>query len=245
MLTSRRLEQNLGRVRAEIGRACERAGRDPASVRLVAVTKSVGVEVIRELLALGLHDLGESQVQQLARRAAELGCDLSPPSARGDSVAPRWHMIGHLQRNKVRTLLPVCRVIHSVDSVRLAEEIATRAAALTPPVAVEALIEVNVAGEQSKSGLATVDAAGAIGVITRLPQIRIRGLMTMAPLSDDPQAARPHFVALRRLSEQFIREARLPATAADLSMGMSQDFAVAIEEGATLVRVGSRLFEVD
>lgn len=238
------IADNLTRVRQRIADACDRVGRSPADVRLVAVTKYADVEAVRALIAAGALDLGENQVQQLTQRAGELGCDLAPlQGSAGCKIAamPRWHLIGNLQRNKVKSLLPVSRIIHSLDSVRLAEEIEHRAAA--PDVIVEALLEINIAGEVAKHGVAPSEASTVLAQIQQLPHLRIRGLMTMAPLNPNPQAARPHFAALRALRDELQRSGSLDESAGELSMGMSQDFEVAIEEGATIVRVGSALFE--
>lgn len=235
---------NLARVRERIASACRRVGRAPSDVRLVAVTKYVDVEAIRALLSAGQFDFGENQVQQLTRRAAALGADLSPlhaPIKSDHAPQPRWHLIGSLQRNKVRALLPASRLVHSLDSVRLAEEIDARVSAIDATV--EALLEVNIAGEVSKHGVAPDEAAVVLEAIRKLPSLKVRGLMCMAPLNPNPEAARPCFKALHDLGIGFQAQELLDSSALELSMGMSQDFEVAIEEGATLVRVGSALFD--
>ena len=193
------LRRNLDDVRARIAAACARAGRSPDDVLLVAVTKTVGIEEVRILKDLGVTHIGENRVAEAARKQAELG----------GTLGLAWHMIGHLQRRKVRDALPLFARIDSVDSPRLAREIDKRAAAqaLTVPI----LLECNVSGETSKYGLSATD----------LP-------------------VRPHFAALRALAEAARRRTALPLP--HLSMGMTQDFEVAIEEGATMVRVGSALF---
>lgn len=223
------LARNLERVRARIAAAAQRAGRAAGEVRLVAVTKSVDAVMLPLFCAAGLQDLGENRVQQLVARAAAL-----PPG-----LAPRWHMIGHLQRNKVRALLPHCQYVHSVDSLRLAEELSSAAGRLG--LRVEALLEVNVSGEQAKYGAAPEEAPRLLAAAAALPQVTWRGLMTMAPYTDDPQAARPHFARLRALRDELIRAGAAPPECRELSMGMSGDFEVAIEEGATIVRIGSDL----
>lgn len=218
--------------------ACGAAGRDPASVRLIVVTKSVSPEVVQALLLLGQRDLGENRVQQLVARADALGTDALETIA---AAVPRWHMIGHLQRNKVRPLLEVCRVVHSVDSERLAVEIDRCAAGRGSSV--DVMLEVNVAGESNKTGLAAGDAPRVTEQIMKLTHVQLRGLMTMAPLDGGPAAARNTFSDLRQLSERLRAAGAMPAASVDLSMGMSQDFEEAILEGATMVRVGSVLFE--
>ncbi len=237
-----RLHDNVARVRDEIAAACRRRDRDPATVHLVGVTKYVATEVLHALVAAGVTDIGESRAQQLTRRAAATGARLDWPEgpAAADESAPRYHMIGHLQRNKVNQLLPHARIIHSLDSARLAQALDRRAAELD--AAVDVFIEVNVAGEQSKSGLAPDELAGLAAATVACPHLRLRGLMTMAPYDPDPETARPCFVRLRSLRDELLAAGTLPATCHHLSMGMSQDYAVAVEEGATFVRIGSALF---
>lgn len=249
-----RLHENVAGVRRTMQAACARAGRDEQSVRMVAVTKYVGPPVIRALLNLGLTDFGESRVQQLAARAGELGARLdgwpwaddaarpAPESpATAATSAPRWHLIGHLQRNKVKAALEYTRVMHSLDSGRLALEIQRVADVLDARV--DALIEVNLAGEASKTGVAPADLPDVLGALPGCPRICLRGLMAMTPLDPVPEQARPYFAAARELLDRLRSEGAVGPQCVHLSMGMSQDYAVAIEEGATLVRVGSALFE--
>jgi pyridoxal phosphate enzyme (YggS family) len=229
---TQRIEANLARIRGDLARAAERSGRREGDVRLVAVTKTVGMDEIVALVALGVTDLGENRVEQLVPRAAE--------AARA-GLDVRWHMIGHLQRRKVRDLLPLGATVHGVDSLRLLEEIDQRAAAAAiGPVAV--LLEVNVSGEAQKYGLAPDEVSEVLGRAADLPGVDVRGLMTMAPLSDDAEAARPVFRTLRQLRDRLNAETPCRRPLAELSMGMSQDYAVAVEEGATLVRIGTALF---
>lgn len=220
------LAERYAAVRGRIAAACERAGRDPTSVRLVAVTKYASVEQIRELVALGHRDLGENRPQQLLDRAASIDADV------------RWHLIGTLQRNKARKVLPAASLIHSVDSVRLLETLDRLAEELS--LRPRVLLEVNVSGEESKHGLSPEELRAAWPQVAAFPHLDIAGLMTMAPYSDDPESARPVFRELRRLREDLTAAGPLPLP--ELSMGMSGDFEVAIEEGATIVRVGSALF---
>ncbi|MCG3126481.1 MAG: Pyridoxal phosphate homeostasis protein [Phycisphaerae bacterium] len=235
---ARRLRDNLAHVQQQIAAAAARAGRSRDEVRLIAVTKYVSCDVIAELLAAGLRDLGESRVTQLVQRAAVFEAPPSPLDE--EPQAARWHMIGHLQRNKVKPLLARCRIVHSVDSLRLAQEIDARATAAFP---IDVLIEVSVAGETAKQGVTPEELPALADEIAAFRRLRLRGLMTMAPLHPDPQRARPHFARLRTLLQDLHARRRVTAACRHLSMGMSQDFTVAIEEGATLVRVGSVLFE--
>lgn len=228
-------------VRERIAAACQRAGRSPAEVKLVAVTKYVDADLIRLLLSLGCVDLGENRVQQLGDRASRVGGSPIGLDAAPQAGAPRWHMIGHLQRNKVKPLLRCCTIVHSLDSTRLAEELNARAA--ESGISVDVLIEVNVAGEAAKSGASVDDALSIARLASRLSALRVRGLMTMAPLDTDAETARPVFRGLRELREEWLARGDLPKDARHLSMGMSHDFESAIEEGATIVRVGSALFE--
>ncbi len=240
----RKVLDNIQRVRDRIAQACSRAHRDVASVRLVAVTKSVDIEVIRILIEAGLVDLGESRVQQLAQRAAMIAETQKRQrllDGQRDVVAPVWHMIGHLQRNKVRSALQWATVFHSVDSLRLAEEISGEAGRRDRVA--DILLQVNVAGEKSKHGI----AVGAIEVfceqIRTLAGMRLVGLMGMMPLVDDAEEVRPLFRRLREIAEDLVTQECISSEACELSMGMSNDFEIAIEEGATLVRIGTTLFE--
>jgi hypothetical protein len=242
-----RLQQNLSDVQARIRAACARAARDPATVRLVAVTKYADVGVIRHLLELGVRDLGESRVQQLVERAAVVGpaaagadATLGRADAATPSAGPRWHMVGSLQRNKVKPLLNHARIVHSLDSLRLAEAIEDHAARLG--CTVDALVEVNVAGEATKHGATPDRVESLLDSLGGLAHVRVRGLMTMAPLADDPERVRPLFARLRELREELRCRGRAAPACEHLSMGMSQDYEVAVEEGATLVRIGSALW---
>lgn len=221
------LSQNLSRVRQRIEAACTRCRRDPGSVQLVAVTKYAELEWIRPLPSLGVDAFGESRPQQLVERANLLS-------------GINWHLIGQLQRNKVRSVLPHTTLIHSVDSLRLLERISGVAGELGRTVAV--LLQVNVSGEASKQGFAPDDLCSRWSDAVKTPNVQIDGLMTMAPLADDPEEARSAFRGLRELRDELRQTSgsnRLPT----LSMGMTHDMEVAIEEGATMVRIGSALFE--
>ena len=238
-----RLQANLDRLRETIASACRTADRDPADVRLVAVTKYASLDAVRALLAAGVFDLGENYVQQLVQRAQELGSadggltEETPEQPR----RPRWHMIGHLQRNKVKPLLKYVRILHSLDSVRLAEELEKQAARNEEMI--DVFLEINMAGENSKSGAPPADADVIAEAATRAVHLRLRGLMTMAPYDLEPETVRPYFASLRELLENLRRKGTVGPECVHLSMGMTNDYAVAIEEGATIIRVGSALFE--
>lgn len=240
----RKLQDNVKHVRQRIEDACARAHRSPQSVTLVGVTKTVALDVIRQLVDLGLRDLGESRPQELARRAAATWEWLNRARDHrfeAEAIAPRWHLIGHLQRNKVRTILPWVTLIHSIDTLRLAEEIdnQSRQAERVTPV----LLEVNVSGEAQKHGVATPAALHLAEMLTSLKNLRLCGLMVMAPLTDDVSVIRRVFERARELFDEA-RGAGIGGKAfTELSMGMSQDFEHAIEFGATMVRIGGALLE--
>lgn len=230
-----RLRANRDRVLERVEAACARAGRAPDSVRLVAVTKYAPWDAIVGLVRLGQVALGENRPQQLVERAERLAAE---PGL--DSSAVEWHLIGTLQRNKVRPVLPIVAAIHSVDSFRLLERIDSVARELT--LSPRVLLEVNISGESAKHGFSADELAAGWEAVERLTQVQVDGLMTMAPLSDDPEAARPVFRGLRELRDRIVASGtRFPLH--ELSMGMSGDFESAIEEGATSIRVGSLLFE--
>lgn len=236
------LKRNLSGIRDRITAAAARSARNADAVRVVVVTKYVDPTVIRALLVAGVRDFGENRVQQLSTRATELGasCERLGEVLPDAGELPRWHMIGHLQRNKVRSVLGCARVIHSVDSLRLAEELARQAG--SRDVDVDVFLEVNVSGEASKDGAAPEEAPAIANTLARSGKLRLVGLMTMAPL-EESEAARPVFAALRTLRDTLVRRGDAPPTCAHLSMGMSNDYAVAVEEGATVVRIGSAVFE--
>ena len=220
------LTANLHSIQQRLRAACERAGRDPASVTLLAVTKTHPPETIQEATRLGLQVFGENKVQE-----ARAKIPLCP-------VKARWHLIGHLQSNKCRDAVALFEMIESVDSLALAQEINKRAeqAAKIMPI----LLEVNVAGEASKFGYQPEQMLAELPQINALPRLEIHGLMAIPPYAPVPEKARPYFRRLRELKQQA--EAVLGAPLPHLSMGMSGDFEVAIEEGATIVRVGTALF---
>ena len=223
----RDLSEILEEVESRIAAACRRAGRNPDDVEIVAVTKTHGAEVVGEAVAAGLRIVGENKVQEAAWK--------KPASASG----PEWHLIGHLQGNKVRHALELFDCIHSVDSAALADRI-DRIAGETG-ASPRILLEVNVSGEKSKSGMKPEEVEPTIKhIVESCPRITLEGLMTMAPFSENPEDARPYFRKLREMRDDL--ESRLGVGLPRLSMGMSGDYEVAVEEGATWVRLGTVLF---
>ena len=214
------IRAGLDVVRERIERACARAGRSASEVTLVAVSKTHPAEAVREAYAAGQRVFGENYVQELSEKAAALA----------DLEGLRWHFIGHLQRNKVKDVARVGALIETVDSERLAAEIDKRALAARVPV----LLQVNVAGEAQKSGCTPDELDALVPSVRALAHLELIGLMTVPPLGEAPEASRPHFARLRALARRH--------GLAELSMGMSADLEVAIEEGATLVRVGTAIF---
>ncbi|MCB9560559.1 MAG: YggS family pyridoxal phosphate-dependent enzyme [Kofleriaceae bacterium] len=215
-------------VRAEVDAAATAAGRAPADVTVVAVSKLHPAAAVGAAFDAGIRDVGENYAQELVGKVAELGAAVP---------GLRWHYIGKLQRNKARAVVGVAALIHAVDGVELAVEIDRRAAAAG--VVQDLLVAVNTGGEASKSGVEPGGAAALIDAIAALAHVRVRGLMTMPPWPDDPEDSRPHFRGLRELRDRLARPA-LPLP--ELSMGTTGDYRVAIEEGATLVRVGTAIF---
>ena len=240
----RKISDNVKRIQQRIDDACRRADRDPARVNLVVVTKAVGLDVIRSLVDLGVRDLGENRVQELAKRAAMIQERLNRRTRDHGLPAlprPRWHMVGHLQRNKVKALLPWVEMIHSVDSLRLAEEIDMQAAKINKVIPV--LVEVNVSGESSKQGVAVAATTHLVEQLNTLPHLDVRGLMAMAPLTEDESIIRHTFERVRELFDEIVGERFGGPAFKELSLGMSNDFEYGIEFGATYVRIGSALFE--
>jgi len=240
----RKLIDNLKRVEQRIADACAKAHRDPTRIKLVAVTKYATPDVIRTLVEIGAGDLGESRVQELTRRAAMVREWLHRREWDG-SVAklqePTWHMIGHLQRNKVAAVLPWVGMIHSVDSLRLAEEIDSTAGKIGRPMPI--LLQINAGGESSKHGVAVAAATHLAEQIASLKHLQLRGLMSMAPLTDDANVVRHAFQRTREIFDEIVGERLCGPAFTELSIGMSSDFEHAIEFGATYLRIGSALFE--
>lgn len=220
--------ENLAEVERRVCAACERAGRPREEVTLIAVSKTKPVSMIEELLPVGTRDFGENKVQELCEKYEQLPKEI------------RWHLIGHLQRNKVKYVVDKACLIHSVDSLRLAETISEEAVKrqLTVPV----LIEVNVAGEESKFGVSPEETEELIREIAKLPGMAVKGLMTIAPFVENPEENRVHFANLKKLCVDIKMKNIDNVSMNVLSMGMTGDYEVAIEEGATMIRVGTGIF---
>lgn len=223
------ISENVGFVLEQIRHATQQSRRPEGSVRLVAATKSMGLEQIREGIASGLTILGENRLQEALQKIEAL---------RGEPI--RWHFIGHLQRRKVRSVVGVFDLIHSVDSLELAEEIDRRAQEAGLKQAV--LLEVNLEGEPTKSGFRPDELERMLPRLGSLPHVVVQGLMAIPPPVDDPERARPYFRRLRELAVCLSRQSIATISLKELSMGMSNDFPVAVEEGATMVRVGTAIF---
>jgi pyridoxal phosphate enzyme (YggS family) len=226
-MTESDIRANLAAVQARIAAAARRAGRSPESVLLVAVSKTVGIEGVRAALAAGVPALGENRVQEAREKIAALGRPVP------------WHLIGHLQTNKVKDALESFDLIHSVDRLPLAEALSRRA--VESGRRADVLVQVNVAEEPQKGGFRTDELRAALETMAGLKGLRLRGLMTIPPLPEDPEDSRPHYRQMSKLLEAA-RGWGLPGEFAELSMGMSGDFEVGVEEGATIVRVGTAIF---
>lgn len=239
------LRERYERVMASVAQAAVASGRRPADVVVVAVSKYASIDAVRELVGLGQRDFGENHVQSIVQRAAVIdewwARSKVLPSVKPPKVAPvRWHMIGSMQRNKVRKAVELCRLIHSCDNLRVIEDV--QAAANRVKTSADVLLQVNTSGEESKGGCAPAAVLHLIEMVETMVNVRVRGLMTMAPFSDDPETARPTFVRLRELFEEARRIGLGGEHFNILSMGMSGDYQVAIEEGSNLVRLGSAIF---
>lgn len=236
------IAENLTLVRASIAAAAQRAGRDPASVTLIAVSKTHPAPALLEAAAAGVQHFGENRVEEATNKIPVVNAAVAAP--------PVWHMIGHIQSRKAKDVPPLFDVVHSVDTVRLAEKLAQAALARSDQRPLDVFLEVNVSGEASKSGFA---AAGwqqnafvrdalwqEVAQVAALPGLRLRGLMTMAPIVEDVEQARPVFRSLALLRAALAESLNTPLP--ELSMGMTDDYPVAIEEGATFVRIGRAIF---
>lgn len=222
------LKENFQSVEARIQAACDRAGRSRKEVTLIAVSKTKPVEMLQTIYDAGSRDFGENKVQEMCDKIEQLPTDI------------RWHMIGHLQTNKVKYIVGRVSLIHSVDSLHLAQEIEKQAAKLD--VIVPILIEVNIAEEESKFGIHKEETISLVREVATLPHIRIQGLMTIAPYVENPEDNRACFRGIKQLSVDIARENIDNVSMDCLSMGMTGDYEVAIEEGATMVRVGTGIF---
>ena len=214
------ITRNLRDVERRIAQAAQMAGRSPAEITIVAVTKGLTAQAIEAALEAGIRHIGENRVQEARGKIARLS-NLQP--------CPTWHMVGHLQTNKVKTAVEIFDIIHSIDSLRLAEALSGRARNTVP-----VLLQVNISGEEPKSGFSEAELPKAVEDVARLPMLKVKGLMTIAPLVSDPEEVRPIFRRLRELRDSLGLE--------HLSMGMSDDFEVAVGEGATMVRIGRAIF---
>ena len=221
--------QNVARVQERMRQAALRVGRDPASVRLVAAAKTVDTARVRAAIAAGVRIIGENYLQEARRKIGQLGQE-----------TVEWHLIGTLQRNKVRYAFDLFDMLHAVDRLELAEEVQQRGARLGRRLAV--LLEVNVGGEMTKSGFQPEALLKDVETLATYPNLQIRGLMTVPPPTATPEGARPYYQTLRELRDLLVRKGMPGLEWAELSMGMTADFEVAIEEGATLVRVGTAIF---
>ena len=240
MLTREELQQRIVTVRRRIGAAAARAGRDPAGITLVAVTKTQSPETVTLAYAAGLRVFAENRVEEAGPKAEDVARLVAP------AAPPVWHMIGHLQSRKARDVLPWAAMVHSVDSLKLAERLARLK--VDPgrgeegePEPLDVLLEVNVSGEASKYGLTLGELPSVVEAVSTLKGIRLRGLMTMAPIVASPELARPTFAALRSVRDGLVREQH-GIDLRELSMGMTDDFEGAVEEGATIVRIGRAIF---
>lgn len=222
------ITENLEQVRKNIEEACRAVNRDPGEVTLISVSKTKPVSMLQEAYDAGSRDFGENKVQEIMDKYPQLPSDI------------RWHMIGHLQRNKVKYIVDKVALIHSVDSLRLAETIENEAAKHN--VTVPILIEVNVAQEESKFGLKTEEVLSLVESVAALPHINIKGLMTIAPYVEDPEENRGIFRQLKKLSVDIVAKNINNVNMSVLSMGMTGDYQVAVQEGATMVRVGTGIF---
>ena len=222
------LKENLANVEKNIEQACKNAGRSRDEVTLIAVSKTKPVEMLQEIYDENIRDFGENKVQELCSKMEQLPSDI------------RWHMIGHLQRNKVKYIVGKVELIHSVDTYRLAEEINIQAKKQN--VIVPILVEVNIAHEESKFGISAEDAILLVEEISKLENVRIRGLMTIAPFVENPEDNRLYFRKIKQLSVDITNKNIDNVFMEILSMGMTGDYMVAIEEGATMVRVGTGIF---
>ena len=222
------IKENLVQVSENIKKICEKVGRKPEEVRLIAVSKTKPIEMLLEAYEYGCREFGENKVQELVDKYEQMPKDV------------KWHMIGHLQRNKVKYIVDKVVLIHSVDSLKLAEEISREA--LKKQVEVSILIEINIAGEESKFGIKPDEAVDMVKAIALLPNIQIEGLMTIAPYVENPEENRQYFAQLKELSVDISLKNIDNVNMNVLSMGMSGDYMVAVEEGATCVRVGTGIF---
>jgi len=236
-----KISERIERVKDTINSTCARIGTDPTTVKLVVVTKSAAIEQIKEVIKLGFTDLGENRVQQLKKVAVEVDEFLQRSNTK-PPVPPKvnWHMVGHLQRNKVRHVLPIISLIHSVDTLRLAEEIDACAVKLGLCPAV--LLQVNTSKEPQKYGVPVGAATHLVEQMQTLNNLKLIGIMAMAPLTHNKEVVRSCFARAKEVFVEIRGEKLVGAEFAELSMGMSSDYEIAIEQGATILRIGSAIF---
>ena len=232
------ISERISRLKDTIDCACSRAGRSRSEIKLVVVTKSADIEAIKEVINLGLTELGENRVQRLKKVSAQIAEFLEGGDVKAKKVC--WHMVGHLQRNKVRAVLPITFLIHSVDTLRLAEEINTSAAKAN--LCPQALLQLNTSMEPQKYGVPVGAAMHLVEQIETLPNLKLVGLMTMAPLTHNKDIVRACFIRAKELFMEMKGEKVVGPEFTELSMGMSSDYEIAIEEGATILRIGSAIF---
>ncbi|MGA9111160.1 MAG: YggS family pyridoxal phosphate-dependent enzyme [Smithella sp.] len=219
---------NINKIKQRIAAAAARCDRTPESIKLLAVTKTVSIPAIEQAIEAGITALGENYVQEAKEKIAVIGQRVS------------WHMIGHLQTNKAKYTVNLFDYIHSVDRLELAAEINKRASLIARKINI--LIEINVSGEKTKNGITALEAIELIKNVSMLESVSVKGLMTMAPYSTNPENSRPYFSELRNLRNKIISEGITNIQMEELSMGMTDDFEIAIEEGATIVRIGRAIF---
>jgi len=236
-----KLAERVNKIQDTIGSVCARVGRAAGDIKLVVVTKAAELDQIKEVLSLGIVDLGENRVQRLKKVSAQVEEFLNESSS--DSKLPKkvnWHMIGHLQRNKVRQVLPIASLIHSLDTLRLAEELNSAAEKIN--VSARVLLQVNTSEEPQKYGVPVGAAIHLAEQIQTMPKIQLVGLMTMAPLTRNKNIIRACFARAQELFVEFKGEKIAGKNFTELSMGMSSDYQAAVEHGATILRIGSAIF---
>ena len=222
------ISDNIKKIQKNIEKSCQKTGRDPKEVTLIAVSKTKPIPMLEEAYQAGSRDFGENKVQEIMDKHPALPEDI------------RWHMIGHLQRNKVKYIVDKVALVHSVDSLRLAEELSRQAG--KKQAEIDVLVEVNIAEEESKFGTSRAEAIQLVEEMAKLPHIHVKGLMTIAPFVEDPEENRKYFRQIKELSVDITKKNIDNVSMSVLSMGMTNDYMVAVEEGATMVRVGTGIF---
>ncbi len=222
------ISDNIKKIQKNIEKSCQKAGRNPKEVTLIAVSKTKPIPMLEEAYQAGSRDFGENKVQEIMDKHPALPEDI------------RWHMIGHLQRNKVKYIVDKVALVHSVDSLRLAEELSRQAG--KKQAEIDVLVEVNIAEEESKFGTSRAEAIQLVEEMAKLPHIHVKGLMTIAPFVEDPEENRKYFRQIKELSVDITKKNIDNVSMSVLSMGMTNDYMVAVEEGATMVRVGTGIF---